>query len=190
MPTNTQGFLAQAKRNGTTIAASFTLTGNTLRCTLPADLNLVVNDTFQIIHFTSALAANTDGDNDGLTDLEEVSGIDDPATVIDPRGRVTNPASNDTDGDGTKDGVEARLNTNPLDGSNYFQPLISRTVLGKPMLTWPSATGTSFTIERSTSLLGWAQIATNLAGQPGQTSYTDTAAPVAATQLFYRVRLD
>jgi non-lysosomal glucosylceramidase len=190
LPTNTAGFLAQAKRNGSTIAASFTLTGNTLRCTLPADLNLVADDTFQIIHFTSAVAANTDIDNDGLTDLEEVSGINDTTTVIDPRGHVTNAASDDTDGDGTKDGVEARLNTNPLDGGDYFQPLLSRAVTGEPTLTWPSATGTAFTIERSTDLLGWTEIATNLAGQPGQTSYTDTASPVAAVQLFYRVRLD
>ena len=190
LPANTLGFLAQAKRNGTTVAASFTLTGSTLRCTLPVDLNLMENDVFQIIHFTSALAASTDGDSDGLTDLEEISGINDPATVSDPRGRVTNPASNDTDGDGTKDGVEARLNTNPLDGSDYFQPLISVSATGQATLTWPSAIGTSFTIERSTSLLGWSQIATNLAGQSGQTSYTDTTAPADAAQLFYRVRLD
>ena len=190
LPANTAGFLAQAKRNGTTIAASFTLTGNTLRCTLPADLNLAVDDTFQIIHFTSALAASTDTDADGLTDLEEVSGFDDSATVIDPRGHVTNPASNDTDGDGTKDGVEARLNTNPLDGGDFFQPLISVSATGQATLTWPSATGTLFTIERSTSLLGWSQIATNLAGHPAQTSYTDTTAPADAAQLFYRVRLD
>ncbi len=137
-----------------------------------------------------ALAASTDTDADGLTDLEETSGINDPATVIDPRGHVTNPASADTDGDGTSDGVEARLNTNPLDGGDYFQPLILRTASGEPTLTWPSATGTSFTVERSTSLLGWSQIATNLVGQPGHTSYTDTAAPAAAAQLFYRVRLD
>jgi hypothetical protein len=190
LPANTLGFLAQAKRNGISTAAVFTLTGSTLRCTLPADLNLVENDTFQIIHFTSSLAAATDTDNDGLTDLEEVSGINDPATVSDPRGNVTSATSGDTDGDGTKDGVEARLNTNPLDGSDYFQPLISRNATGQPTLTWPSATGTSFTVERSTSLLGWAQIATNLTGLAGQTSYTDTAAPVAAAQLFYRVRLD
>ncbi len=118
------------------------------------------------------------------------SGINDPATVIDPRGNVTNPASADTDGDGTKDGVEARLGTDPLDGSDYFQPLISRNASGQTTLTWPSATGTSFTIERSTSLLGWAQIATNLVGQSGHTSYTDTTAPAAAAQMFYRVRLD
>ena len=190
LPPNSIGYLAQAKRNGITIAASFTLTGSTLRCTLPADLSLVVNDTFQIIHFTSTLAANTDGDDDGLTDLEEVSGIDDSATVANPQGNITNPASADTDGDGTLDGVEARLGTNPLSGSDFFQPLISRSATGQATLTWPSATGTSFTVERSTSLLGWSQIATNLAGQSGHTSYIDTTAPVDAAQLFYRVRLD
>ena len=190
VPANTLGFLAQAKSNGSTIAASFTLMGSTLRCTLPADLNLVADDTFQVIHFTSSLAAATDSDNDGLTDLEEISGINDPATVIDPRGKVTNPTSVDSDGDGTKDGVEARLGTDPLSGSDYFQPLLSLNTTGQTTLTWPSATGTSFTIERSTSLLGWAQIATNLVGQSGHTSYTDTTAPAAAAQLFYRVRLD
>jgi hypothetical protein len=190
LPANTLGFLAQAKHNGSTTAASFTLTGSTLRCTLPADLNLVENDVFQIIHFTSALAASTDGDSDGLTDLEEISGINDPATASDPRGNVTNPASNDTDGDGSSDGVEARLGTDPLSGSDYFQPLIFRNSTGQATLTWPSATGTSFTIERSTSLLGWTQIVTNIAGQSGHTSYSDTTAPAAAAQLFYRVRLD
>ena len=190
LPANTLGFLAQAKRNGTIVAASFTLTGSTLRCTLPADLDLVVNDIFQVIHFTSNLATVSDSDNDGLTDLEEISGINDSATVSDPRGNVTGINSADTDGDGNSDGVEARLGTNPLNGSDYFQPMLSRTVLGKPTLTWPSAIGTSFTIERSTSLVNWAQIATNLVGQPGHTTYTDITAPVDVAQLFYRVRLN
>jgi hypothetical protein len=190
LPANTLGFLAQAKRNGSSTAATFTLTGSTLRCTLPADLNLVENDTFQIILFTSSLAAATDTDSDGLTDLEETSGINDPATASDPRGNVTSTTSADTDGDGTSDGVEARLGTHPLNASDYFQPLISSDATGQSTLTWPSAVGTSFTVERSTSLLGWSQIATNLVGQSGHTSYTDTAAPVDAAQLFYRVRLD
>ena len=190
LPATTLGLLAQAKLNGTTTAATFTVTGTTLRCTLPADLTLTVNDTFQVIHFTSALAAATDTDSDGLTDLEELSGIDDPATVADPRGYVTNPAAADTDGDGTPDGVEARLHTNPLNGSESFQITACRNDAGQPTLIWPSATGTSFTIERSTSLGGWVQIATNLVGLAGHTTYSDIAAPANAPQLFYRVRLD
>ncbi|MEO0018336.1 MAG: hypothetical protein RLZZ522_1619, partial [Verrucomicrobiota bacterium] len=190
LPANTLGFLAQAKRNGSITAAVFTQAGSTLRCILPADLNLVVDDFFQVILFTSSLPAATDTDNDGLTDLEETSGINDPTTAADPRGNVTHPASTDTDGDGTKDGVEARLGTNPLSGSDYFQPLSSLNASRQATLSWPRATGTWFTIERSTSLLGWSQIATNLVGQPGHTSYTDTAAPADAAQLFYRVRLD
>ena len=74
--------------------------------------------------------------------------------------------------------------------SDYFQPLMSLNASRQATLIWPSATGTLFTIERSTSLLGWSQIATNLVGQPGHTSYTDTTAPADAAQLFYRVRLD
>ncbi len=190
LPAGTVGFLAQARRNGTALAASFTLTGSTLRCTLPADITLAADDVFQIIHSTSALAASTDTDADGLTDLEESSGIDDPATATDPRGKITDPAATDTDGDGTRDGVEARLGIDPLNPSDYFHPLISMNATGQSTLTWPSATGTTFSIERSTSLLGWSQIATGLAGQPGHTSFTDTAAPAGSPKQFYRVRLD
>ena len=191
LPANTLGFLAQAKLNGATTAATFTVTGSTLRCSLPADLTLAVNDTFQIIHFTSSLAATTDTDSDGLTNLEETSGIDDPATVADPRGNLTNPAAADTDGDGTPDGIEARLGTNPLSGSEFFQPMISLNAAGQVLLTWPSAVGTSFTVERSSALGGWTPIATNLAGQAGHLTYCDTTTTIAtANRMFYRVRLD
>ena len=188
LPTGTLGFLAQAKRNGTALTATFTLSGSTLRCTLPADLTLAENDVFQIIHATSALAASSDRDNDGLTDLEEASGMDDPSTLANPGGYLTNSASADTDADGTPDGVESRLGTNPLNSNEYFHPLISRNATGQAVLTWPSTTSTTFTIERSTSLKGWTPIATNLVGQSGQTTYIDTS--TNSPRLFYRVRLN
>ena len=190
LPAGTVGFLAQAKRNGITVAATFTRTGTVLRCTLPTDLILAADDTFQILHSTSALAPATDRDADGLTDLEETSGINDPATTADPRGKITNPTATDTDSDGTLDGVEARLGTDPLNPGDYFSPLISRAPSGQSTLTWPSAVGTSFSVERSTSLLGWSRIATNVVGQQGHTTFTDTSAPTNSPQMFYRIHLD
>jgi non-lysosomal glucosylceramidase len=190
LPADTLGFLAQAKRNGTTVPATFTLAGSILRCTLPADLILGINDIFEVAYSTSALATSTDTDNDGLTDLEETSGINDPATTADPRGKITNSTATDTDSDGTLDGVEARLGTDPLNSSDYFYPLLSMNTTGQSTLTWPSSVGTTFTIQRSSNLSGWSQIATNLVGQSGHTSFTDTSAPANSTQLFYRVHLD
>ena len=44
-----------------------------------------------------------DCDSDGLTNGEEISGVDDPATSADPSGNITDPLDPDTDGDGNND---------------------------------------------------------------------------------------
>ena len=56
--------------------------------------------------------ADSDCDVDGLTYAEETTGVDDPATPIDPNGNVTDPNNPDSDGDGINDGQEASDNTN------------------------------------------------------------------------------
>jgi len=56
-----------------------------------------------------------DCDNDGLTNDEETTGVDDPATPANPNGNSTNPNITDTDGDGISDGQEALDGTNPND---------------------------------------------------------------------------
>ncbi len=49
---------------------------------------------------------NPDSDGDGLYDGEEITGVDNPATLANPGGMMTNPNNVDTDGDGVTDGAE------------------------------------------------------------------------------------
>lgn len=67
----------------------------------------------------------SDCDNDGLTNTEEITGIDDASTAANPNGNSTNPNNPDTDGDGISDGQEALDATNPNDDcdSNGGTPL-------------------------------------------------------------------
>ena len=52
---------------------------------------------------------------DGLTNNEEITGIDDPSTPNDPNGNTTDPQNPDSDGDGVTDGDEAGDMTDPND---------------------------------------------------------------------------
>ncbi len=76
-----------------------------------------------------------DCDNDGLTNEEEKTGIDDPSTSADPNGKITNPLNQDTDGDGVTDGQEAIDGTDPTDPCSL--ELMSQTVATSP--SWKSA---------------------------------------------------
>jgi hypothetical protein len=69
---------------------------------------------------TSQVYANTttawradDCDSDGLTNAEEVTGVDDPSTAANPDGNISDPLDADTDGDGLNDGAEAIAGTDP-----------------------------------------------------------------------------
>ena len=190
VPAGSIAFLAQASRNGAVTAATFALDGTTLRCSLPADLVLTSGTSFEVLYATSPLPAATDSDGDGLTDLEEMSGIDDPATPADPHGFVTDPYNPDTDHDGTDDGTEARIGTNPLDSSDWFHATIGKDAQGHATLSWPSRAGTSFTVQRSTDMTTWQNLATGFPGQANLTTFTDTHPLPAAITVFYRVALD
>jgi len=56
---------------------------------------------------------NNDCDNDGLTNEEEITGVDNPNTTDTPNGNVTDPTNPDSDGDGVVDGTEGTDNTDP-----------------------------------------------------------------------------
>ena len=62
---------------------------------------------------------SADCDNDGLTNNEEVTGVDDPSTPADPNGVTTDPQDPDTDGDGVTDGQEAIDGTDPNNPCDY-----------------------------------------------------------------------
>ena len=63
---------------------------------------------------------SADCDNDGLTNNEELTGVDDPTTPANPNGNMTDPQNPDSDGDGVTDGQEALDETNPNDNCDYL----------------------------------------------------------------------
>ena len=92
--------------------------------------------------------------------------------------------SGDYDKDGTDNLTEYRLGLIPNSGASRFAA--TRSTGG--LMQWPSVTGVSFTIQRSTTLAGaWQDIAT-VPGTAGTASYTDPAPP--AGKAFYRVVLN
>jgi hypothetical protein len=89
--------------------------------------------------------------------------------------------TDDPDGDGTSNLVEFRLGLNPMSGTSFFASSLSGNTI-----TWPAAAGLQFTVQRSTTLAGWDDVATVTA--TGSTaSWTDPSPP--AGKGFYRVVL-
>ncbi|MES2475749.1 MAG: LamG-like jellyroll fold domain-containing protein [Verrucomicrobiota bacterium] len=127
------------------------------------------------------LSAGTSGDtdNDSMNDAWETAyglnvGVDDSAQ--------------DLDHDGTNNLVEFRLGLIPNDGKSSF--LVVRAA-SNGALTWPSAEGRTFRIERSTGLESWITLeaAWPAAASPATTtSYTD-GSPLLG-KAFYRIGLN
>ena len=94
----------------------------------------------------------------------------------------------DPDGDHMKNWQEWRCLTNPTNVSSVLR-LVSALPAGTNVtITWQSVTGINYFLERSTNLAApfFGPLATNLLGQTGTTTYTDTNATVAPYH-FYRV---
>ncbi len=95
----------------------------------------------------------------------------------------------DADADGHNTWQEWRCQTDPTNALSVLRLLSASPAGTSVTVSWPSAAGVSYFLERSTNL--WTSptftlLAPNLPGQPGTTTYTDTnAAPLAP--LFYRV---
>ncbi|WP_341404263.1 LamG-like jellyroll fold domain-containing protein [Luteolibacter soli] len=85
----------------------------------------------------------------------------------------------DPDHDGTSNLAEFRLGLNPMSGSSFFGVNLSGSTL-----SWPAATGIQFTIQRTTTLAGWSDVATVTASSSAG-SWTDPSPP--AGKAFYRV---
>ncbi|WP_397363452.1 hypothetical protein [Olleya sp. R77988] len=62
--------------------------------------------------------AYLDSDNDGLTDCEEITGINGNSNC-DPNGNITDPNNADSDGDGFDDCYEANAGTDPNDANSF-----------------------------------------------------------------------
>jgi hypothetical protein len=115
-----------------------------------------------------------DTDDDNLPDSWET-------TYFNGLGEI---ATGDFEHDGTDNLTEYRLGLIPNSGSSRFAA--SRTSGGA--IQWPSVTGVTFKIERSTTLLSWTPLENAFPGTAGTASYTDPAPPAGAA--FYKITLN
>lgn len=166
--------------------ASFRLT-NQIGAATSALLRLIVFDS----RFDSADTAQinftvmVDTDGDGLSDQEELTGLDNVLTPIDPRGQSSNPALADTDNDGVKDGEEAIAGTDPNNALSKFElvSVVTPSASGL-VLQWSSATGRFYHLWSSTNLLAsWSLMESNLPATPPVNSFT-AAPPSSASDYF------
>jgi hypothetical protein len=84
---------------------------------------------------------------------------------------------------------EWRSGTNPGNATSVLRLISVSPASGTMTLTWQSVVGINYNVQRSISLNSAAlftTIATNIPGQIGTTSFSDTNVP-SATQLYYRV---
>ena len=126
-----------------------------------------------------------DSDNDGIPDLTEdtnQNGIVDAGE--------TNPDNTNSDGDNVSDGDELLLGLDPLNQNSFFSLTQSTLPSGEIEITWPSSSGTSFTIYSSTDLIDWTTIvASDVSAASGNSTSYNLGIPSGPNK-FYRVHLD
>ena len=95
----------------------------------------------------------------------------------------------DSDGDGFSNWQEWHTGTDPTDPSSFLQMLSTSTGPNGVTITWLSENNVAYFLQRGTNLAAtpmFFTIQTNIMGQPGATSYTDTDATNSGPY-FYRV---
>ncbi len=136
-----------------------------------------------------------DTDGDGLSDGEEVTGIDNALTPPDPNGRTTNPLLADTDGDGMCDGNEALAGTDGNDPNSLFWIMGLRPRAGNLEVMVSAVTGKTYRLWSLDSDLtagtNWQLVELLGPATNTQTVFTDSGQndrppPSAAPFRFYR----
>ena len=95
----------------------------------------------------------------------------------------------DADGDGLNNWQEWRAGTNPTNALSVLRLLSPASGASGVIVSWQSVGGLNYFLERGTDLGAqppFLPLATNIVGQPGTTTFTDTNA-VGAGPFFYRV---
>lgn len=134
--------------------------------------------------FVSPNLPAVDVDADSIPDNNEdpnLNGLLDPGE--------TNPESDNTDGDTTRDGDEIKTGTNPLDASSFFR-LTPQKSGGSFLVTWPSAPGALYRIESSAGLTtnSWGIVQDNVPATAGSTT-TYNLGPIQPGHRFFRAVL-
>ena len=131
-----------------------------------------------------------DSDSDGLADYDEEFWFGDADETIEA-GELAQTGAGDKDGDGTDNATEIRLGLNPDNGASDFKVTTIQKGPASVTLTWPSTTGVTFKIERSTTLDAgsWTLLNGAFPGTLGTATYTDNSLP-AGTKAFYKVTLN
>ena len=136
-------------------------------------------------------------DADALSDFEEISGVDDPATTvagttspIDPGGHMTDPLDPDSDSDGSDDGDEAIAGTDPNNaGSQLVITSISR-LNGTNYITWASVTNRQYELRNTGNAQAYNNIVTGGISNPVSVSTTFAHTTGVSSQLLYTVTID
>ena len=95
----------------------------------------------------------------------------------------------DSDGDGLNNWQEYTAGTDPTNADCALRVLGASPGATGVTVTWQSVTNRNYFVERATDSVtqaGFSCVASNLAGAPGTTGFTDTNAPQAGP-VFYRV---
>ena len=121
---------------------------------------------------------HTDSDSDGVDDSWEMAYFSNLSTVN---------ASSDNDLDGNTDAAEFQAGTHPADSSSNFRLNIqdASTHFG---LSWPSASGRTYSIQMTTNLGdSWTRLENNITATPPTNSLSITRSSSAA---FYQITID
>lgn len=126
-----------------------------------------------------------DSDGDGLSDQEELTGMNNALTPFNPSGKLTNPLAADSDGDGVPDGHESVAGTDPNNAASRFELIHSASQLpAGVLLQWASESGRLYRVWTTTNLLtAWMMTASNVLATPPINMFTNPT-PAPSTDYF------